>query len=95
MPKPIRYISNVRSGYHADAISGNPLPNPAVASFNNTCEAGKMCGTAIKRFIEWGPTIAVCQDSRKKWLFDVRARFCCLFFARKLADSARILLMMR
>ena len=32
-----------------DALSGNPWPNPAVAFFDNTCEAGMMCGTAENR----------------------------------------------
>ncbi len=42
-------LSDGRSSCSADALSGNPWPNPAVAFFDNTCEAGMMCGTAENR----------------------------------------------
>jgi len=45
-PFALRDISDGRSGCAADALSGNTCPNPAVAFFDNTCEAGMMCGTA-------------------------------------------------
>jgi len=46
---PLRNISDGGSGCSADALSGNPWPNPAVAFFDNTCEDGMMCGTAENR----------------------------------------------
>jgi hypothetical protein len=42
--------------------------------FDNTCEAGMMCGTAENRVLEWRTTVAVCQDGAKKWILDVCAR---------------------
>ncbi len=79
-PCPLRDISNGGSGSAADAPSGNPCPNPAVAFFGNTCEAGMMCGTAENRFLEWRATVAVCQNSRKRRLLGVSVqlfgRFC-------------------
>ena len=44
-PFPLRDISDGGSGCSADALSGNHWPNPAVAFFDNTREAGMMCGT--------------------------------------------------
>jgi len=70
-PFPLRDISDGGSGCAADALSGNPCPNPAVAFFDNTCEAGMMCGSAENRVLEWRGTAAVRQNSRKRWLLDV------------------------
>jgi hypothetical protein len=33
-----------------------------------------MYGTFENRFLEWRATVTVCQNSKKKWLFDVFAR---------------------
>jgi len=81
-PLPLRDISDGGSGCAADTLSGNPCPNPAVAFFDNTCEAGMMCGTAENRVLEWRSTVAVCQYSGKKWLFEVFARFRCRFLRK-------------
>ena len=67
-PFPLRDISDGGSGRAADALSGNPCPNPAVAFFDNTCEAGMMCGSAENRVLEWRARVAVCQNGRKRWL---------------------------
>ncbi len=40
----------------------------------NTCGAGMMCGTVENQFVEWRATVAVCQNSEKKRVLDVRAR---------------------
>ncbi len=48
--------------------------NPAVAFFGNICEVVMMCGTVENRFVEWRATVAVCQDSEKKRILDVRVR---------------------
>ena len=73
-PFPLRDISDGGSGCAADALSGNPCPNPAAAFFDNTCEAGMMCGTAENRVLEWRATVAVCKYSGKKRVLDVCAR---------------------
>ncbi len=90
----LRDISDGGSGCAADALSGNPCPNPAVAFFDNTCEAGMMCGTAENQVPEWRATVPVRKSSRKRWLLDIGVQ---LFwrFLREFADSARILLIMR
>ena len=49
-------------------LAGYDDTNPAVAFFDNTCEAGMMCGTVETRFLEWRATVAVCQNSGKRWL---------------------------
>jgi len=33
-----------------------------------------MCGTAENLVLKWRGTAAVCQNSGKKWVFDVHAR---------------------
>jgi len=33
-----------------------------------------MCGTVENRFVEWRATVAVCQDSVKKRVLEVRVR---------------------
>jgi hypothetical protein len=65
-PTQLRDISDGGSGCAADALSGNPCPNPAVAFFDNTCEAGMMCGTVENRVLEWRARVAVCQNSGEK-----------------------------
>jgi hypothetical protein len=30
-----------------------------------------MCGTVENQFREWRATVAVCQNSRKRWLLDI------------------------
>jgi hypothetical protein len=30
-----------------------------------------MCGTVENEFLEWRATVAVCQNSRKRWLLDI------------------------
>jgi len=30
-----------------------------------------MCGTVENRFLEWRATVAVCKNSRKRWLLDI------------------------
>jgi hypothetical protein len=72
-PFPLRDISDGGSGSAADAFSGNPCPNPAVAFFDNICEAGMMCRTAENRVLEWRARVTVYKNSRKKWLLDVFA----------------------
>jgi hypothetical protein len=47
-----------------------------------------------ERLTKWRAMVAVCQKSKKKWLFDVFSELCWRFVARKLADSSRILLVM-
>jgi len=47
-PFSLRDISDGGSGCATDAFSRNPCPNPAVAFFDNTCEAGMMCEIAEK-----------------------------------------------
>ncbi len=69
-PFALRDISNGRSGCSEDALSGNPWPDQAVAFFDNTCEAGMMCGTAENQVSKWRATVAVYQNSRKRWLLD-------------------------
>ncbi len=69
----LRDISDGGSGCAEDASSGNPCPNAAVAFFDNTCEAGMMCGTAENRFLEWRATVAVCQNSSNKQILDTSA----------------------
>ncbi len=83
-PLPLRDISDGGSGCAADALSGNPCPNPAVVFFGNTCEAGMMCGTVENRFLEWRATVAVCQNSRKRWLLGVSVQL----FGRFLRDNS-------
>ncbi len=58
-PFPLRDISNGRSGCSADTLLVDPWPDPAVAFFDNTCEAGMMRGTAENRVLEWMSTVAV------------------------------------
>jgi len=43
-----------------------------------------MCGIAENRVPELRATVAVCQNSRKKWLFDVFARIRWLFLRENL-----------
>ena len=43
-------------------------PDPAAAFFDNTCEAGMMCGTAENRILKWRSTVAVCQNRGEKWV---------------------------
>ncbi|MHC4389258.1 MAG: hypothetical protein ACYSX1_11725 [Planctomycetota bacterium] len=71
LPSPLHDISDGGSGCAADALSGNPWPNLAVVFFGNTCEAGMMCRTVENRFVEWRATVAVCQNSGKRWLLGV------------------------
>ena len=63
-----------RRGGSGSAAVGIVLPDSAVAFFDNTCESGMMCRTAKHRLTEWRVTVALCQHSKKKWLFDVFAR---------------------
>ena len=70
---PLRDISDGPSGCAENALSGNPCPNPSGAFFDNTCEAGMMCGTAESRVLEWKARVAGYKPGRKKWLFDVFA----------------------
>ena len=81
-----RYVifSDGGSSCAADALSGNPCPNPAVAFFDNTCEAGMMCGNAENQVPKWRATVAVCQNSGKMRLLDVSARI----FWRFLRDNS-------
>jgi len=55
---PLHDISNSGSGCAEGAFSWNPWPNPAVAFFDNTCEAGMICGTAENKVPEWRTTVA-------------------------------------
>ena len=64
-PFPLRDISDGGSGCAADALSGNPWPDQAVAFFDNTCEAGMMCGTVENQVPEWRATVAFCQNGEK------------------------------
>jgi hypothetical protein len=84
-PFPLRDISDGGSGSAAEALSGNPCPNAAVAFFDNTCEAGMICGTAENRVLELRGTAAVRQNSRKRWLLDVSVQ---LFFWRFLRKNS-------
>jgi len=54
-----------------------------------------MYGTAENRFLERRATVAVCQNSRKKWLFDVFARLRWRFLRENSLIPTRILLIMR
>lgn len=89
-PFPLRDISDGGSGCAADALSGNPCPavmrpveNPAVAFFDNTCEAGMMCGTAENRVLEsrfyrerWRCANTVGKSGFSKYLLDFVVFFC-------------------
>lgn len=55
------------------------MPESGSCVFDNTCEAGMICGTAENRVLEWRAAVKVRRDSRKKWLFEVFARFHCHF----------------
>ncbi len=55
-PFALRDISNGRSGCSADTLPRNTWPDQAVAFFDNTREAGMMCGTAENRVLEWRGT---------------------------------------
>ncbi len=78
-PFLLRDISDGGSGCAADALTGNLCLNPAVAFFDNTCEAGMMCGTPENRVLEWRARVAVCQNSGKKLILHTNTTlFLCL-----------------
>ncbi len=88
MSVPLCDISDGGSGCAADALSGNPCPNPAVAFFGNTCEAGMMCGTVENQVPEWRATAAVRKKNRRtKWLFGVNVEL--LLFLALFAEKCR------
>jgi hypothetical protein len=43
-----------------------------------------MCGTVENRVLEWRARVAVCQDSRRRWLLDVSVQL----LARVLRDKS-------
>jgi hypothetical protein len=66
-----------------------------VAFFDNTCEAGMMCGIAENRVPEWRATLVVCQNSRKKRVLNASAWLFWYFFAARHVEPTGRLLKLR
>jgi len=94
-PFLLRDISNGGSDCAEDASSGNPLPNPAVAFFDNTCEAGMMCGIAENRVPEWRATSRCAKILGTNGSSTRVLGFFGVFFAAGHVEPAGILLKLR